>query len=249
MSDEEIRRIPPEVAERLGHYVYLLIDPRTGKPFYVGKGQGQRVLSHLGLQDESRKVNLIRELTAEGKRPRLDILAHDLPNDKAALLVEAAVIDALELADLTNEVRGTGAIRHGRTPLSELIATYAAKPVEIVDPCLLIRINRLYQPAMEGDALYEATRGTWKIGDRRNRVRFAMPVYEGVVRAVYEIEEWHPAGSTDYATRERAELTRVGRWEFSAHPASVDIQDKYVGRSVARYLPPGMRAPFVYVNC
>src|SRR5690242_20018084 len=40
-------RIRPEVAARLGFYVYLYIDPRTGKPFYVGKGQGSRALAHL----------------------------------------------------------------------------------------------------------------------------------------------------------------------------------------------------------
>ena len=29
-------RIPPEVAEHLGFYVYLYVDPRDGKVFYVG---------------------------------------------------------------------------------------------------------------------------------------------------------------------------------------------------------------------
>jgi len=39
--------LPPEVAERLGpFYVYLLVDPRTDRPFYVGKGTGQRLLAH-----------------------------------------------------------------------------------------------------------------------------------------------------------------------------------------------------------
>lgn len=31
--------LPPGVAENLGYYVYLYIDPRTGEPFYVGKGK------------------------------------------------------------------------------------------------------------------------------------------------------------------------------------------------------------------
>ena len=30
----------PEVQERLGYYVYRLIDPRNGETFYVGKGKG-----------------------------------------------------------------------------------------------------------------------------------------------------------------------------------------------------------------
>jgi hypothetical protein len=33
--------------EKLGYYVYLLIDPRNDKVFYVGKGKGNRVNQHL----------------------------------------------------------------------------------------------------------------------------------------------------------------------------------------------------------
>jgi hypothetical protein len=34
------------VSEQLGRYVYVLIDPKDGCPFYVGKGQGLRMLAH-----------------------------------------------------------------------------------------------------------------------------------------------------------------------------------------------------------
>ena len=35
------------VGEQLGHYVYMLIDPRNGHTFYVGRGQGDRVFAHV----------------------------------------------------------------------------------------------------------------------------------------------------------------------------------------------------------
>jgi hypothetical protein len=41
--------IPPHLcslksgmAEALGHYVYLYVDPRDGKVFYIGKVKGER---------------------------------------------------------------------------------------------------------------------------------------------------------------------------------------------------------------
>lgn len=42
------KKVLEQVAEYLGNYVYLLIDPRTGIPFYVGKGTRTRVLDRAG---------------------------------------------------------------------------------------------------------------------------------------------------------------------------------------------------------
>lgn len=36
-----------EVQKELKYYVYGLIDPRNGKVFYVGKGNGNRVFEHI----------------------------------------------------------------------------------------------------------------------------------------------------------------------------------------------------------
>ncbi|MDF9751552.1 hypothetical protein M2428_003023 [Arthrobacter sp. ES3-54] len=44
-------RVLTQVAEYLGNYVYLLLDPRTMAPFYVGKGTGARAVQH-GLDAE-----------------------------------------------------------------------------------------------------------------------------------------------------------------------------------------------------
>ncbi len=242
-------RVSPDVAEKLGYYVYLYVHPDTNKPFYVGKGQGERMLAHIGVQNESRKAAVLHDLAQAGKEPRIDILAHSLPDEETAFRIECAVIDALELGELTNEVRGWRSSTLGRVPLAELVATYAARPVEVTDPSILVRINRLYRPGMETHALYEATRGVWKLGTRRERAKYAMAVYNGVVRAVYVIDTWHPAASTPYSTRERAELARAGRWEFVGKPAGPEIAEKYLGRSVAKYLPKGLQSPVVYVQC
>ena len=161
--------IAPYVGERLGYYVYLYVDPRTNEPFYVGKGQGERALAHLGDTSESLKVARIKEILDSGREPRIDILVHGLPSEEAAFRIEAAVIDAIGPDRLTNAVRGWESGKVGRMPLTELVALYGATPVDVVHPSLLIRINRLYRYGMEHAALYEATRGIWKVGSKRTR--------------------------------------------------------------------------------
>lgn len=248
-SPTEELRIPPEVAHRLGYYVYLYVDPRTEKPFYVGKGQGNRVISHLSEDAESRKCARIAELRAAGKAPRIDILAHGLRDEETAFRFEAAVIDLFGLDVLTNEVRGWRSLQLGRIPLTELTTYYAAKPVTVELPALLIRINRLYRYNMTPEELYEATRGVWKLGARCTKAQYAFAVFQGLVREVYAIESWHPAATTPYATRDASQLTTDGRREFLGRVAEAAVRDAYVGGSVASQFPQGLQNPVVYVNC
>lgn len=244
-----LRKIPPEVAHSLGYYVYLYVDPRDRNVFYVGKGKGQRALAHLSQVNESRKVQKLAELRAAGLEPRLDILAHGLPDEEAAFRVEAAAIDLLGLDRLTNEVRGIRSLQMGRMPLREVIAYYGAKPVKVVDPAVLIRINRLYRHGMTDEELYEATRGVWVLGPRRERATYAMAVFEGVVREVYRIKTWHKAGTTPYSTRTREDVRAPGRWEFLGRVAAGQVRSRYRDRSVASYFRQGQQSPIVYVGC
>lgn len=241
--------IRPEVAEKLGHYVYAYIDPRNEEIFYVGKGCRTRALAHLSLQRRSLKLDLIGEIRRSGLEPRIDILAHGLPDEKTALWVEAAVIDALWTTDrLTNRVRGHHSRDWGRVELSELAFLYGAKPVRVAEPSILIRINRLYRPGMTAEALYEATRGVWKVGARRNQARFALSVFEGVVRQVYSIESWQAAGTAAYNTRELDRKILKGRWEFSG-VVDNELSRIYHGRSVRGQLSDYAQNPITYVNC
>jgi uncharacterized protein len=244
-----LHRVPPEVADRLGYYVYIYVDPRSGRPFYVGKGRGRRILAHLSSAGESRKARVLAELRAEGREPGLEVLAHGLADEETAFRVEAAAIDLLGLEDLTNAVRGWRSVQLGRLPLSELMTYYAAKPVEVTDPVLLIRINQLYRHGMPAHELYEATRGVWRLGARCQGAKYALAVFEGVVREAYQIDEWHAAGTTPYTSRDAKELAIPGRQEFLGQPASESIRDRYVGKSVAAYFKRGQQSPVVYVNC
>ena len=89
------------------------------------------------------------------------------------------------------------------------------REVTVAEPAILIRIAQLYEPGMSPDQLYEATRGVWKIGERRESVRYALAISQGIVREVYEIHCWHPAASTNYTTRPIRSVNVKGRWEFT----------------------------------
>ena len=242
-------RIRPEVAARLGYYVYAYVDPRTEEIFYVGKGCRGRALAHLDQAQECEKTRRIAELRTAGLEPQIDILAHGMDDEETALRVEGAVIDVLRPGrKLTNRVRGFRCLQYGRAPLYELEILYAAKKVTVSEPVLLIRINRLYRPGMTAEALYEATRGVWKVGQRREEAKYALAVFQGVARQAYEIGSWHKAGTTPYRTRPPEDVKVGGRWEFLGAPAP-DLADKYCGGSVESYFPRNAQSPVVYVNC
>lgn len=118
----------------------------------------------------------------------------------------------------------------------------------IVDPAVLIRVPQAYQPGMSGLALYEATRGVWKIGPRRDTVRYALAVHQGVVQEVYEISHWQPAWTTPYKVRKFENTGVPGRWEFVGHVAAEPVRGRYLGKSVAHYFKRGAQNPITYAG-
>lgn len=221
-----------DITEALKSYVYVYIDPRNGEPFYVGKGKGSRLFSHLDDQAETKKVGRIREIIQSGNEPQIDILRYGL-SDLEASLVEAAAIDLLGKTSLTNIVSGYHSNSFGRITLQEFTAMLNAKPTIVRHKAILITINKLYRSNMTPLELYEATRGIWVVGPRRNRAEYAMAVYQGVVREVYRIQEWHTSGTLEYQTRDSSNFKSRGRWEFSGEVANA-IRDEYVGFSVGK---------------
>ena len=237
---------PPEVTEQLGHYVYLYIDPITDELFYIGKGVGNRAFQHLSETNESEKVARIQEIRRQGKEPRIEILRYGLTETEAAL-VEASVIDLLGTELLTNKVRGYHSRSFGRVSADEIITTFTAQPVEINHNVILIIINRLYRSTMSTEELYEATRGIWKVGRRRERADYAFAIYQGIVREVYRIQRWYQAGTLEYQFRDSSDFARSGRWEFEG-VIDKDIRNLYVGKSVGAYLGQASQNPIRYVN-
>lgn len=244
-----LKKLPQKVIEHLKYYVYLYINPMDGKIFYVGKGKGNRVLSHLNHNGKSNKGKVIRAIRANGKEPLIEILVHGLDDEITALKIESAVIDLLVKKTLINMVGGYESRIVGRMELNQLALLYDAKKVrKIAEPALLIKINQLYRYGMTPNELYEATRGVWKIGKRRERAKYALAVYKGIVREVYTVREWCPAGTTLYQSRPKHDLKVHGRWEFCGEIANDATRRKYVDRSVKDFFS-NPQQQIKYINC
>ena len=243
-----IDHFAPAVARKLGHYVYLYIDPRNEEVFYVGKGIGNRAFTHLKARRESAKVARIASIRREGHQPRIEILVHGLADEQTALKVEAAVIDLLGKENLTNLVSGYQSKAFGRMRLEQINAEYDPVPVDITHPAILIRISKKFRHTMTPQELYDATRRCWIIGKKRERVNYAMAVFKGVVREVYEIAGWFPCGATFHPEGKRQPERLASRWEFVGRLADPDVRNKYLFRSVKHYITPGSQNPIFYAH-
>ncbi len=236
-------KIEGEVAKILKSYVYIYIDPRNGKPFYIGKGKGNRLFSHLQDKSDIEKVAQIAEIRRGGKEPRIEVLRYGL-TDTEARLVEAASIDLIGKAKLTNRMSGYHEGSFGRITSQRVITMLTAKKVKVLHKAILVTINSLYRSDMSKEELYETTRGIWRVGEtRRNKVEYAMALYQGIVLEVYRIKQWYPAGTLKYNTRDSSDFKSSGRWEFSGSIAK-DIRGEYIGFSVGK----AYQNPIRYLN-
>lgn len=218
MGDQQ--KFSVQAREQLNYYVYALSDPRTREIFYVGKASANnRAFDHLKAKpSESRKSERIEEIrTSLGKEPLVEILRYGLPDEATALEVEAAIIDALGIENLTNEVRGHG-IQRGRM-LAEEVNRFNADPVcisDIDEPCMLFYVHHTYSPTMSQQELYDSVRQFWQGVAQKKREALTHPtalgVVDGVVVAVYRIAAWFEAGAT-FSSRTLRDGAK-DRWEF-----------------------------------
>ncbi len=229
-----IKEFSNAVCERIGYYVYILKDPRNDTIFYVGKGKGNRLFQHVQCALENAtdndKYNLIREIHKDGKEVEHFILRHGL-EEKLSLEIESTIIDLLGIENLANSVKGHDTWERGLKTVDEVFQHYDAKAVIFDEPCIIININRLYTRGISAQKLYDSTRASWIVGTKRDRAKFAIASYRGLVREVYEIEKWQPNGD---------------RWEFIGKIAKDEIRDKYLNQSLENYIKKGGQNPIRY---
>jgi len=239
-----MNEFPSQIQDKIKFYVYLYIDPRNDEIFYVGKGQGNRAFSHLRKKTTSAKNLRIRDIQSDGFQPRIEVLVHGL-DDSTSRKIEASIIDLLGIDNLTNIQNGYESREFGRMSTEQLKAIYGATKVTIIEPAILININKSFRYGMSQVELYDATRSAWVVGTNREKPSLAFAVYQGIVQEVYEIASWFPNNTTLNSRKTPAEDPRDERWEFVGQIVDDSTRKRYRYNDVSDYMGP--RNPISYV--
>ena len=65
--------------------------------------------------------------------------------------------------------------------------------------------------------------------------KYAYATFNGVVKEVYEIHSWVPAGTQEYFTRSLdLERLKTAKWEFVGRKAPNELRELYIGKIIER---------------
>ncbi len=229
----ELKRFSHATKDVLRDYVYLLIDPRDGAIFYVGKASANdRPFAHLAdVRGEGEKFERIAAIRAADMEPLVHVLRFGLDAGLRMNLaeeIEAAVIDTLGLENLTNGCRGKG-IERGRVSAKELERRFNGREVKVStlhEPYMPIWINKTYSPTMNTQELYDTTRQFWhRVGLAKRTLNAdgvlpyptVLAIVENTVVMAYQVHAWLPAGAT-WSTRLWHGTDKQNKWEFVGRP-------------------------------
>lgn len=247
-----------EVQKELKYYVYAYFKPNEQYPFYIGKGKGNRVFSHLvdaqkiclANTEESEsnfndKLQIIIKLLKSGVEPRIEILYHGL-DEKEAQVAEAIAIDLFSKDSLTNIQRGYHAREFGRGDINSIIMRYDSEEVTIDEKAILIKINDYIDPDKYAVKLYDRVRSCWNIKkERAEKAKLVFAVHQGKILEIYEPAAWVQGYATmrfDGIYRD----TEEKRIEFVGKVASQDVRGRYRGKKIKDYVK--SRNPCQYIN-
>ena len=109
---------------------------------------------------------------------------------------------------------------------------------------VIIKINKSYREGISETELYDVTRGCWKRKIASvEKADYALAVVYGIVKEIYQIDEWLPAENEVRETIPYNEAADAGRIIFKGRIADEEIRKKYLDYSVAGLFKKGEASP------
>lgn len=237
------------ILKELKYYVYAYYD-NEGKIFYIGKGVGTRALSHWKNLDKNNRQEgmkkILRKIKNSGNEPKILILRHGLEEEEAKLLesVLISTLRSLRNVELANIKSGKDS-KKNLIALQDLTKNFAIGEASFntqgCKNCVCVHVKKSYIPGKtSASELYDDTRAAWRIGKNRNvdKIKYVMPIYNGIILEVYEVATWLPAGSTmrarDFEKISEDEQKKSSnprpRLEFVGRIADEKLRKKYNGK-------------------
>ena len=248
-------------SSELGCYVYALVDPSAGRKqvFYVGKGQKERMFSHVfesfatkDFVDEKlfgEKLERIKKIHESGYKVEMYILHYGLTNEHA-FIVESVLIDVFSnfreidvqaFGELTNAINGFDH-RKGFCSIESLSKSADAKEEIKVLPNEKILVIKISGTEIKDSQILERVRKHWRINPQRaNKATYIAACRNGVVIGLYINESgWlqvqNPTNPNDR-----------GRYYFEGAPVlDKSVLERFINRLVV--IPKGARYPIIYIG-
>jgi len=206
MSKEQ--KLTKFAEEQLGHYVYALRNPIDNKIFYVGKGQGDRVLAHANDvlknpdSEDSLKRQTIKAIHDSGREVESFIVQHGLLSEDHALMTESAIYGTLKLLQdkldhplfaLTNKVAPPSFNKRGLRSLAEVLDEFGQPADSSLIPhnSLLVKVTKTgtWTRGMTRDQVWDSIRGWWPLDrERLKNIRYLIAIPDFVIRGVWEVK-------------------------------------------------------------
>ena len=225
--------------EQLGFYVYALRNPIDNKIFYIGKGQGSRVLAHVNdvLEnpdgEDSFKRQTIKAIHDAGREVESFIVQHGLESEDHAFATESAIYGTLKLLQdgldhsqftLTNKVAPPSFNEKGLRSLEEVLDDYGQPADSSLIPhnSLLIKSTEAgtWKRGMTRDQVWESIRGWWHLDRKRlENIKYVIAIPDFVIRGVWEVKpsDWRlqmegDRGWDNVREKQLVGKERIPRW-------------------------------------